>query len=246
MDSIFLDTNTLRNVKAQNFFGNVEELERISKFVTIVIPSIVIEEIKRQKERYLQSQLDKFKDNYFSKLLECETGATLSDHIQERIQFLYHKSQTEFPYSEEHLAHGGILKQIKRMAINNQAPFEVNNDKGFKDAYIYFTVMQYLERSGDNIFIISNDDRFREAFSNRENIIVLSSLDQYYDYRKAYFKEEYFLGRLQDYLGTDRILADDIVTIDLTDDDEWIIEIKIDSSPYKVYADFYSREIIDS
>jgi len=245
MDSIFLDTNSLRNHKANHFFGNIKEYARISQVANIVIPSIVIDEIKRQKERFLQSQLSKFRSNYFTYYLDCETGDTLFSHIHEQVESLYEQSQSEFPYSEEHLNHDGILKQIKYMAIQNHAPFELDNDKGFKDSYIYFTVTQYLERSGGNIFIVSNDNRFREAFSDKKHITVLSTVDQYYDYRKAYFKEEYFLGRLQDHLGTDSISADDVKLVDLTDNDEWKIELEIDSEPYTIYADFYSREILE-
>jgi hypothetical protein len=52
MDTIFLDTNSIRNEKANHFFGNSSKIKDISRLVDVAVPSIVIDEIIRQKEDF--------------------------------------------------------------------------------------------------------------------------------------------------------------------------------------------------
>jgi len=75
MDTIFIDTNSIRNNKASSFFGNIKEYQKLSKQVQIIIPTIVIEEIKKQKRKFLKSQFDKFKSNYFSEYIGLDEKA---------------------------------------------------------------------------------------------------------------------------------------------------------------------------
>jgi len=62
---VIFDTNAVRNTDSNNFLGNRSELQQFSKIVEIIIPDIVIEELKRQKGRQLKSQKQSFLDNPF-------------------------------------------------------------------------------------------------------------------------------------------------------------------------------------
>ncbi|MEK0336409.1 MAG: PIN domain-containing protein [Nitrosopumilus sp.] len=244
MDAIFLDTNSIRNPNVHSFFGNSEKYQRISQLVQVVIPSIVIEEIKRQKKKHLLSQFDKFKNNYFTEFLGCNTGESLKKHIDKKIEDLYKNAQDEISYIEEDLKPEGKLEIIKELAIKNIPPFETVSDKGFKDSYIYLTVLQYVERASDDVFIITNDSRLQQAFDENKNVKVLSSPEEYFNYRKEYFKEDYFIGRMQERFEDDSISRKSILNVELTEDDDWQISIEVNGEQHEILVDFISKEII--
>jgi hypothetical protein len=65
------------------------------------------------------------------------------------------------------LKNPNALYQIKNLAIKKEPPFVSRNgsDKGFKDAYIYFTVLEYLQNTSDKyLFFITTDSLLKAAF----------------------------------------------------------------------------------
>ena len=96
----------------------------------IIIPSIVVEEIKRRKRRYLNTQLTQFRENYFTKYLDIDSGEVLSQHIDEKVTALYQGANEEISHIEQELEHQGKLQRIKELAIGNIPPFEAKTDKG--------------------------------------------------------------------------------------------------------------------
>ena len=243
MDTIFLDTNAIRNRDANTFFGNIQKYNKLSEITQIIIPSIVIEEIKQQKWKHLKEQLGKFRSNYFTSLfIEPEMVGVLDAHITERIDELYNKAYVEFPYKEIELEHDGKLEKMKQLAIQNKAPFAAGTDKGFKDAYIYFIILQYLEIADDDVFLITNDARLGEAL--QEKVIVLNAPDDYYKFREEFFKEEYFLSKINEHFHDDSITQADILNIQLTEENDWEITIEFEGKERTLLVDFVSREII--
>lgn len=244
MDVILIDTNSIKNDKPNSFFGNIENYQKLSGLVQVIIPSIVIEEIKRQKKRYLLAQLGKFKMNYFTYYLKLDTGDVLYNHIDKKIDELYHGANDEILHHELDLEIEGSLEKIKELAINNIPPFEAETDKGFKDSYIYLTVLQYAATTIDDVFLITKDSRLNQAFNKHKNITVLTSPEEYYNYRKEYFKEDYFLGKIREFIGNDSISQDNIVYIGLTEDGDWQLSIEVNDEKHKLLVDFVSKEII--
>jgi len=245
MDIIFLDTNSIRNQEANSFFGNIEKYNKISRLVQIVIPSIVIEEIKRQKERHLTSQLDKYKNNYFTKLLNCDLDKDLSSHITVRIEELWNGAIKEIPHTVLFLEQDGKLEEIKNLAIKNIPPFEADKDKGFKDAYIYLTILQFLVSTRESVFLITNDSKLKEAFNENNKVEVISSPDEYFKFRKGYFTEEYFVEQLKNYFDNEAITKDNISDIALSVDGDWALSIDVGDEQYEIIVDFISKEIIN-
>jgi len=243
MDTIFIDTNSIRNKKTSSFFGNIDKYQKLSDQVQIIIPSIVVEEIKRQKKRYLNSQLNKFQENYFTKYLDIDSGEVLVQHIDEKVAALYQGANEEISHVELELGHQGKLQRIKELAIGNIPPFEAETDKGFKDSYFYLTVLQYKENSTDDVFVITNDTRLKEAFNNTD-IKTLTTAEEYYKYREEYFREEYFIAKLRDHFGNEAITKDCIKSIELTEDEDWQITLDIDGEHNIVIVDFVTKELI--
>jgi rRNA-processing protein FCF1 len=63
-EKVIFDTNTIRSSpEADNFLGNRDELNCFLQDADIVIPEIVIQEIKRQKKKTLESNRKKFLNN---------------------------------------------------------------------------------------------------------------------------------------------------------------------------------------
>lgn len=257
-DAVFLDTNLIRNADANSFFGNASKFQQISRLAQIYIPKIVIEEIKWQKWEKLKSSLDSFKANYFSGLVAYDSNQ-LADHIPQQIQNLYDNAQSEFTFIEvplkKELDH---IDYLKDLAVQKLAPFEKKDDKGFKDAYIYLTIKQFLAENANHIFLFTNDGRLKEAFHDNTLVTVLNEPEQYFDNRSSYFKEGYFLETLNtdfneriasgDIKGFDAdvtLAAENIEDVRINEDDEWEIALKVGKSKFSVIVDFYSKEIID-
>lgn len=247
MDTIFLDTNCIRNEGANCFFGNVSDIQKASNIVDIAIPSIVIDEIIRQKRRFLKSQLDKMKINYFSRVVGFD-GIELKvckDHIEHQIESLFTNSQNEFTYKIVKLKHKGKLKEIKQLAIKNIAPFEANSDKGFKDTYIHLTISEFLKTADDDVFLLTSDSRLKESFKYKE-VTVISDIQDYFKYRQEYFKEAYFIERLNEYYERKDLTGKSILSTELNEDDNWELRLEVDDEEKILEVDFYSREIIEN
>lgn len=244
MDAVFLDTNSIRNGRTKSFFGNIDMYQRLADQVQIIIPTIVIEEIKQQKRRYLISQLNKFRENYFTKYLELDSGETLFNHIDSKIQELYNNANDEISHIEWDMEPDGKLEKIKELAVKSIPPFQGESDKGFKDSYIYFTILDYCEKAKDDIFIITHDERLRKAFEETD-VIVLSSTEEYYKYREEYFKEEYFIKKLRDRFENNNINAESILKTELSENEDWQLTILVGDIEQILNVDFVSKEILD-
>jgi len=250
-DAVFLDTNVVRNTQPRRFFGNTEQLQQISRLAQIYIPTIVMEEIICQKRLKLQSSFSSFKGNYFFSKIQCEENL-LEAHIEERLMELVALSKDEIDYILEPLVNDDThLDCLKNMALQKRAPFELKADKGFKDAYIFLTIEQHLESTTDQVFLITNDGRLKDAYNNNGRVTVLKEPDDYFQARSGHFSEEYFLGTLSasynevfDESDDITLEAKHIVSAQITDDDEWKIEVKTDNVTFFAFVDYYSKEVI--
>jgi len=233
------------NRKADSFFGRKDQYERIDELVQICIPEVVIDEIKRHKFRYLGDELKKYRDNFFVKRIGFELDDSLDLEVEEIVEDLYANSNAEFSYNEITLEQYEVLPTIKNYAIENQAPFEEKSDKGFKDAYIHFTILEYLASNQDKVYLITNDGRLKLSFDNNKRVTVLKDLGEYYSYREDYFREPYFIEKLQEYYGDTTITSTNVENVILNDDDNWELTLDIGEQTETLLIDFFSKEILD-
>lgn len=238
------DTNSIRNAESiEKFLGNRDELERFLKVSEIILPEIVIDEIKAQKRRYLISKKDSFLANPFHTLRKIDKNKTAGFDIEQHIKNLLYGETISFTMI--HLTRTDVLEDIKKLCIGNIPPFEEGTDKGFKDSLIYFTIMEYLDTcDSDNIFVVSKDDRLAMAFKENSRVIIVKDYDEFEKYIDTYFREEYFINRLKEEVS-ENITADCIEEIWLNTEENWTIKLSCDENIYFVEADFSSREIID-
>jgi rRNA-processing protein FCF1 len=240
---VIFDTNSIRNAESvADFLGGRAELERFLKVSEIIIPDIVVEEIKNQKRKHLISKRDSFLANPFHFLKKINEEETKSFDIEKWITDLV--DEESVPHTVIFLTKDNVLDEIKKLCLANLPPFEENCDKGFKDAYIYFTILEYLECiDGENIFVVTNDDRLRMAFDGNARVTVVKNFDEFEKYIDSYFREEYFINRLKEEVSSN-IAAESIEEIWLNKNENWVIKISCDEKTYFVEVDFSTREII--
>jgi rRNA-processing protein FCF1 len=241
---VVFDTNTIRNAESvADFLGGRSVLERFLKVSEIIIPEIVIEEIKNQKRKHLISKRDSFLSNPFHFLRKIDENETKKFDIEKWILEL--ADNESLPYSVISLTRDNVLEDIKKLCLGNLPPFEENSDKGFKDAYIYFTILEYLNNcEGKNIFVVTKDDRLKMAFEGNTRVTVVKDFDEFEKYIDTYFREEYFINRFKEEVS-ENITADCIEGIWLNTEENWTIKLSCDEKIYFVEVDFSSREIID-
>ena len=236
---VIVDTNIIYNNQIDTFLGGREELEKFSERATILIPEMVIDEIKSGKRRELLSERDKFLSNRFHSLMEMDEEETKNFNIEKLISEL--QDEEDIQYTTILLKDSKVIEEMKVLALNNDAPFHKGSDKGFKDAYIYFTVLEYLQQptnTDEIIFFLTRDSRLKEAFKTEGQIRAIGSFDEFEQYDPTNLEK----------LGEEievSISREDIKDTWLNREKNWIVEIRTDGKTVRVEVDSESGEAMD-
>ncbi|MDC9727469.1 MAG: PIN domain-containing protein [Candidatus Thioglobus sp.] len=240
-EKVIFDTNFLYNKKATSFFGNKDELIQFEEVADIVIPEIVIEELKSKYARSFKQEKEKFFKTLLPNLIEHNTNDVIVDSkIKEIID------KETISYKVIRLENFDVLPEMKRLALEKLPPFEPSDgtDKGFKDTYIYFTILEYLQNITDKyVFVCVKDKRFKKAFDNHDNIYAIESYQEFLDNRIAQFQGSYFLEKLEENLGF-KVEASQVKNFWHNIDDNKNVFIKVEDEEYIVEED--SGEIVSS
>jgi len=243
-EKVIFDTNAVNNEDSNYFFGNRKELALFSQSAEIVIPKIVIEELRRKKTKRLLNKRQSFIDNPFHKLKGLTKGDTKQYNIDDYIQSLL--DNEEYIFSTIDLKDNTVFDKIKELALKKLPPFEKSDDtdKGFKDALIYFAILEYLDEIPDKyIFVCVNDGRFKEALNQHQNIIIIKNYDEFKQKSVSQFFDDYFIKKVNTELDI-TITKENIIEYWYNIVDNQNILIKIDEEEYIVEVD--SGEIVNS
>ncbi|MEM9103269.1 MAG: PIN domain-containing protein, partial [Pseudomonadota bacterium] len=108
------------------------------------------------------------------------------------------KDKESIPYETIELKNSKVIYEMRKFAVSNQAPFKEENDGGFKDAYIYFTIREYIQQNLDKeIYFVSDDKRLKQAVKQIKGIKCISKFDEFFDTHKSNFTDKYFLEKLK-------------------------------------------------
>lgn len=242
MEKVIFDTNFIRNTEAKHFLGGRSDLEKFAKVAELVFPDIVIEEIKNQKRKNLESKKDSFLKNPFHWLRNLDRDDTQNFDIEFHISEL--ETNETLKYSVIKLTDYSVLEQMKELALKKLPPFETadNTDKGFKDACIYFTTLEYLQTIPDKmIFVCCKDGRLKEAFNKHPNIIVIESYDDFLQNSITRFYDDYFIEKLQSEVHAD-IKKEHIIDYWFNTNENRVLLVEVDGEKYAVEVD--SGEIV--
>jgi rRNA-processing protein FCF1 len=243
-EKVIFDTNTIRNTEINTFFGGRPELELFIQDADIIIPFTVVEEIKRQKKAVLKSKRDSFVSNPFHKLRGINEVDTNSFDIDAYIQKLI--DEETIPFEVIDLKSNDVLPLIKELAITKQPPFEAgdNTDKGFKDALIYFSVLEYLQEVPNKyVFVCAKDNRLGEAFKNNPNVFVVKDYSEFKQHSISQFFDDYFIEKVNEELGI-TITKENIKEYWYNINDNKVVLIEFEGQEYVIETD--SGEIISS
>ena len=243
-EKVVFDTNKMRNTDINNFLGNRVDLEKFTLVADIVIPEAVIQETIRQKRTKLKSNQDKFVVNPFHQLVGLKEENTKSFKIDEYIDNL--RTTETIPFEVIDLKDFQVLEEIKDLAYKKLAPFEGgdNTDKGFKDAIIYFSVLEHLQEiPNKKIFVCTDDIRLAEAFNRHHNIVVIKTFDEFKQESISQFTDDYFLEKLNNELTPD-VSETNIKEFWYGINDNKILLVNVDDEDYVVEID--SGEILSS
>lgn len=183
MISIFLDTNILfsrsTDFTTAGFLANLKDLASeievndIYDKVQLVIPRLVLEELKVKQIESHDELAQKFKNVRFTeaKIDICENYCLNASSIfdaaeKEMLEFATVKIMIEDYPSDSSLS--GIIER----AVKKQPPFEgkgKESDKGFKDAIIWESVLAFKRRNRqDTILLFSGDQRITDNYLKKE------------------------------------------------------------------------------
>ena len=225
-DVIIFDTNSIRHTGLSNFLGKRELLRQLEPDAEFYIPELVLDEIKRQKKR----QFDESKNQLLKNELVKTFSSDLSEIESLNIDTHLEEMQRDEPFRFEIIpcVHGEIVDRFRSMAIVNQAPFNRDSDKGFKDACIYISVLKFLETLEErSVFFWGNDGRLKEAFESQTAVEVVDSIESYHRKSSRFLMDDYFFGVLSEELSLE-IEAADISNTWRNNSNNWIVEISTD------------------
>jgi len=247
MEKVIFDTNFLLEKRMKNFFGKQNELIKFDAVSDIIIPDMVMGELTEKYKRIFRDEKNKFDKQALPNVLEHNIN---SIDIEESIRNLIDNIKVNYEVVE--LNNPNILYEIKELALKKAPPFvmEDGSDKGFKDAYIYFTVLEYFQSIDDQyLFFATNDKLFKEAFKDNPNIKVIETYDEFIKQSVSEFYDDYFIDKLNSFiteLGTLPITSivkqENIVNYFINEDSNQIITINIDDKNYLIEID--SGEIL--
>ena len=184
MISVFLDTNILysrsTDFTVAGFLSNINgligeiEVNDIYDKVQLVVPRIVIEELKRQQLDSYSDWVSKIKKVRFTEQrIEFHTDyeAILTRIFDAAIEHLTDSSAmvktciAEYPPDQ-------VLSLLIKRALDKKPPFEgkeKESDKGFKDAIIWETLLAFKEQNPQDILILfSKDARITDKYLKDE------------------------------------------------------------------------------
>ena len=171
-----LDTNVLRDEKGESWIKE-KEIDKLLPYGIVVIPEIVLEEIEQKAirgfEKVKQSLGSRLKAFFGQQIEEVDIAKKVKDHIESIL--------SKDGVNRIQLTDFTVLPEMKKLAIFKQSPFEENEgtDKGFKDCYIYFTVLEYQANNPDiKLFFWTKDQRLQSAYGNTA-IQIITGIEDY-------------------------------------------------------------------
>ena len=243
-EKVIFDTNVITNRDTKDFFGGREMLKQFAQDADIVMPEVVIQEIKMQKRKKLSSNKDGFLSNPFHKLFGLDEMDIKSFDIDAYLEQLLDRET--IPFERIELKDNNVLTNIKELAIKGLPPFEEKegNDKGIKDALIYFSILEYLQEIPNKyVFVCVKDQRFKLALKQHHNIIVIENYEEFKQKSISQFFDDYFIEKVNAELDV-TITKDNIKEYWHNIDDNQDVLIEIDDIEYILEVD--SGEIIST
>lgn len=243
-DIIFFDSNILHTNDDVNQLLPESILKKYFYLGQIYFPYMVFEEIKKTKKERIKKQLDNLKGNrLLPHIYDNEELYKFDENIY--LESLVKSITIEYTIID--LEDTNKMFEIRDLAINKLPPFEgkdKESDKGFKDAYILFTILEFLEQNQSVVYLITEDKQLQKACKTNDFIKTFESYEEYETSRLSYYEEEYFLGQLSAELD-DEIKSSNIKKKYVTALNNVQLYIEKDTKKINVFCDYSTKELLE-
>ena len=241
LQKIVIDTNSSMNRTHSGFFGFRDDLQRFAEVSELIFPKIVLDEIKAQKSRLLVEKRSKILVNPFMELADLPKSKIEDYDIDTLIDKTLSSEAIPFQLVELEDANQAF-KKMYEWAIKNEAPFGVDNDKGFKDAYIACVLYELLNKHDDEcIFLCTKDERLALTFKSDPRVQVIQGFQDFQSYSLGAFLDDYLRTKISEELELkDYEIKDGWLNVD----SNWVLRLSADNSETLVVIDSEAREII--
>ena len=240
MEKVIFDSNFLLEKRMKCFFAKQEQLGKFANLAEIIIPDMVIGELSERYKRDFSKEKDKFTKTLLANILIHNVHDI---DIDSSVQELMNRETIEYKIIE--LKDTNALYKMKKMALKKEPPFvsRDGSDKGFKDSYIYFTVLEYLQTIEDKyVFFVTDDKLLKFAFNENPNVIVIENYDNFKQQSITTLYDDYFIERLKSEYQLN-ITKENIIDYWININENHVLVIHVDDEKYIVEVD--SGEIIN-
>lgn len=263
---IIFDTNILYQKKYEDYskfklnqvFGDIRgKIERndVESHFELLVPDITLNEL-------FQQQVEKYEENYnslISSYLTCKQLYSIDLKIDEAFNYKSYLNEIKDQYIKANNINilnncsQSRFSNIVNRALNKQAPFlgeKGNSDKGFKDAVIWESILEFaINNEGEYIFLTHDkgfkDYLFKEFKEVTNKSITIYNKDQLREldvYIEKYSSEQNIIKKLNIVQQNIELVFHKFLT---TFKHERFNEIKVNGTLCKVTNVDFNNEIID-
>lgn len=240
MEKVIFDTNRLYNKLGTTFLAStICKLESFQKATKILIPDIVIGELENKYKRDFEEEKEKFVKTILNSFLSHD-----ADQLSQEEKITQLKENETIIYEVIELKNTSVLFEMKNLALKKEPPFKkgVKEDPGFKDAYIYFTILEYLQTCTDKyIFVCTVDGTLKESLQKHQKIKVIKDFEEFKQLSISSNFDDYFISKINESIDFE-IKAKNIIDYWLSINGNQILLIENDNEKYVIEVD--NREII--
>jgi hypothetical protein len=188
----------------------------------------------------LESDRDEFLNNPLHTILDVNKATTKDFNVENYIQKLL--KEEAIPFEVIDLKNNDVLPKITDLALDKKPPFEGNGgDKGFKDALIYFSVLEYLQKTPNKkVFVCVKDKRLKKAFNKHHNIIVVEGYEEFKEQSISQFFDDYFIEKVNEEIIEVDITKEHIVEFWNNINEKKIVLIKIEDTEYVIEVESFT------
>lgn len=244
-DIIFLDTNVFGRKEKYDFDhtyrNNILGMLKRYSGIEVVLPSIVVEELKKHIKESIDNDQNNIKSIYVKRKLSPEFyDEILKENLQKLDDFIK-RNNIKVLDCEKYLK----ISDVNKWYFNKEKPFETSKPKEFPDAMIISAIVNYLKANKyENAYIVSEDKGFIESISSKVDCIIVNKLDTIL---KEFFDFSMYEYRLIEDFIKDKELLKKIELIEFESANvNDIIDVEIEKYNLNLCEIIYDQEENDS
>ena len=244
-DIIFLDTNVFGRKEKYDFEhtyrNNILGMLKRYSGIEVVLPSIVVEELKKHIKESIDNDQNNIKSIYVKRKLPPEFyDEILKENLQKLDDFIK-RNNIKILDCEKYLK----ISDVNKWYFNKEKPFETSKPKEFPDAMIISAIVNFLKTNKyENAYIVSEDKGFIESISSKVDCIIVNKLETIL---KEFFDFSMYEYRLiEDYVKEKELLKNlDLIEFESANVND-IIDVKIEKYNLNLCEIIYDQEDNDS